>query len=275
MVTVSAAGVDIPVVGLGTYGLTGEAGAALISRALQTGYRHLDTASLYNNEQQVGEGLRHSGIARSEVFVTTKVWKDDLDFLPLRRSLEASLQRLGMDYVDLVLMHWPNPQVSLTESLASLAELKRRGLARAIGVSNFTVSLLEAAVAKTREPLATNQVEYHPFLSQKHVLAACRRLGVSLTAYSPLAQGRVHDDPTLSSIAAARGVTPAQVAIRWLVQQVGVIAIPKTASIERASTNLDVFGFELTEDEMTRITALARPDGRGGTPPWAPQWDPE
>jgi len=272
MNTVSTAGVEIPVVGLGVWQIAKDVCAELVARSLHIGYRHVDTAAMYRNEAEVGEGIRHSGVPRREIFVTTKVWKDDIAEGRLEQAVEEGLERLGLDHIDLLLIHWPNPAFPLAESLKALAEVKRRGIARAIGVSNFTAGLLEEAVAKCPEPLAVNQVEYHPFLSQSAVLQACRRLGVAMTAYSPLAQGQVMHDPTILEVAEAHQVSAAQVAVRWLVQQ-GVIAIPKSSNVERAATNLDVFGFELTREDMARISALARPDGRLINPGWSPRWD--
>ena len=272
MNTVSTAGVEIPVVGLGVWQIERDVCAELVARSLHAGYRHVDTAAIYRNEAEVGEGVRHSGVARDEIFVTTKVWKDDVAEGRLEAAAEEALQRLGLDHIDLLLIHWPNPAVPLAETLRALAQVKRRGIARAIGVSNFTAALLEEAVNTCPEPLAVNQVEYHPFLSQLPVLQACRRLGVPMTAYSPLAQGKVLHDDTILDIADAQEVSAAQVAVRWLVQQ-GVIAIPKSNSVERAAANLDVFGFELTETEMARISGLARPNGRLVNPGWSPQWD--
>jgi diketogulonate reductase-like aldo/keto reductase len=272
MNTVSTAGVEIPIVGLGVWQIAKDVCAELVARSLHIGYRHVDTAAMYRNEAEVGEGVRHSGVPRSEIFVTTKVWKDDIAEGRLEKAAEEGLERLGLDHIDLLLIHWPNPAFPLDETLRALAAVKRRGIARAIGVSNFTADLLEAAVAKCPEPLAVNQVEYHPFLSQAPVLAACRRLGVAMTGYSPLAQGKVLHDETILEVADAHQVSAAQVAVRWLVQQ-GVIAIPRSSHVQRAATNLDVFGFELTEQDMARLSALARPDGRLINPPWAPQWD--
>jgi len=272
MNTVSTAGVEIPIVGLGVWQIAKEVCAELVARSLHIGYRHVDTAAMYRNEAEVGEGVRHSGVPRQEIFVTTKVWKDDIAEGRLEKAAEEGLERLGLDHIDLLLIHWPNPAFPLEETLRALAAVKRRGIARAIGVSNFTAELLEAAVAKCPEPLAVNQVEYHPFLSQAPVLAACRRLGVAMTGYSPLAQGKVLHDETIAEVADAHQVSAPQVAVRWLVQQ-GVIAIPRSSHVQRAATNLDVFGFELTQDDMARLSALARPDGRLINPPWAPQWD--
>jgi diketogulonate reductase-like aldo/keto reductase len=272
MNTVLTAGVEIPVVGLGVWQIEKDVCAALVARSLHVGYRHIDTAAMYRNEAEVGEGIRHSGVPRQDIFVTTKVWKDEIAEGRLEKSAEEGLKRLGLDHIDLLLIHWPNPAFPLAESLRALARVKRSGIARAIGVSNFTASLLEEAVATCPEPLAVNQVEYHPFLSQRPVLEACRRLGVAMTAYSPLAQGKVLHDQTILNIADAHKVSAAQVAVRWLVQQ-GVIAIPRSSHVERAATNMDVFGFELTQEDMARLSALARPNGRLIDPGWAPRWD--
>ncbi len=273
MNTVSAGGVDIPRVGLGVWQVPNETCAQLVAGSIQAGYRHVDTAAMYRNEAEVGEGLRHSGVARGEVFVTTKVWRDDIGEGALQRAAEQSLERLGLDQVDLLLIHWPNAAIPLAQSMAALADVKRRGLARAIGVSNFTVALLEEASARCPEPLAVNQVEYHPYLSQAPVLDACRRLGVALTAYSPLAQGKVLHDPVIGEVARAHGVTAAQATIRWLIQQGEVIAIPKSGNADRAAANLEATGFALTASEMERISALAHPAGRLVSPAFAPRWD--
>ena len=265
---------DMPKVGLGTYRMAGEACSALVASALDAGYRHIDTAEVYRNETEVGDGVRASGVPRAEIFLTTKVWRDGLAAGELERHAEASLGRLGVDYVDLLLIHWPNPDVPLEETLTALARVKRLGMARAIGVSNFTVALLEEAVARSSEPLLVNQVEYHPYLSQRRVREAAQRLGVALTAYSPLAQGRVNDDPVLIEIGAVHGVEPAQVALRWLVQQ-GVAVIPKTASLDRARANLEqALSLQLSNREMARISALAEPGSRTVNMPFAPEWDP-
>ncbi len=273
MHSVSAAGVEIPALGFGTWKITGSDAARMVEAALKAGYRHIDTARIYNNEAEVGEGLRYGGVAREDYFLTTKIWIDDFKAADLQRAAEASLKRLGVDQVDLLLLHWPNPNVPLAETIKALNAVKAQGLTRAIGVSNFTTALIEEAVALSDAPLATNQVEYHPYLSQTAVKAALDRNGMALTAYSPLAQGLLLDDPTLQSIGAAHGKTVSQIALRWLVQQPGVVAIPKTASAERAAQNLQIFDFALSQQEMGQITALARPDGRqadyaGLSPDW-------
>ena len=262
MDSVSVPGGEIPAIGFGTWQLKGEPCREMVREALRLGYRHLDTAALYANEREVGAGLKESGVARDEVWVTTKVWRDQLKGDALLRSAEESLKRLGLEQVDLLLIHWPNRDIPLSESIPALCRAQAQGLGKTIGVSNFNVALLEQAVDLATVPIVTNQVEYHPYLSQAKLLDACRRLGVSLTAYSPLAHGKVADDPVITAMAAEKGVTSGQITLRWLIQQQGVIAIPKTASRERAGQNLDVFGFQLSDDEMQTISLLARPDGR-------------
>lgn len=271
--TIDAAGVAMPAIGLGTWDLRGAECVKVVGEAIGLGYRHIDTAAMYANEREVGEGIRASAIPRGELFVTTKVWPTDLAPKDLLKSAEASLGKLGLDHVDLFLIHWPSRTVPLAQSIDALCEVKRRGWARAIGVANFTVAMIDEAAARAVEPLACNQVEYHPYLSQKRVLEACRRHGMALTAYCPVARGAVADDPVLKAIAAAHGRTPSQVALRWLIQQPGVAAIPKTARRERLIENLGAAEFSLTDAEMARISGLARPDGRLIEEDHAPVWD--
>jgi diketogulonate reductase-like aldo/keto reductase len=269
---VEANGARIPIIGLGTWELRGRTCAELVSEALKLGYRHIDTAAAYGNEEQVGEGLRASGIARVDVHVTTKVWHDSLRAADFQRSAEASRKRLGLDQVDLLLIHWPNPSVPLEETIGALNKAKRDGLTRHIGVSNFTVELIEQAVKLSEEPLVTNQIELHPFLDQSKVIAACRRHGLAVTAYSPIARGTGAGDKLLQKIAAAHGKTWAQVCLRWLVQQ-QIIAIPRTSKRERLKENLDIFDFALTLQEMAAISALASREGRIVNASFAPAWD--
>ena len=271
--TIDAAGVAMPAIGLGTWDLRGAECAKVVGEAIDLGYRHIDTAAMYGNEREVGEGIRASGVTRGELFVTTKVWPDNLGPKDLLASAGTSLDKLGLAFVDLFLIHWPSPTIPLAQSIDALCEVKRRGWARAIGVANFTVAMIDEATARAVEPLACNQVEYHPYLSQKRVLEACRRHGMALTAYCPIARGAVSDDPVLKEIAARHGRTPSQVALRWLIQQPGVAAIPKTARRERLIENLEAAEFSLTDAEMARISGLARPDGRlideaGLSPVW-------
>jgi diketogulonate reductase-like aldo/keto reductase len=273
MHNVRASDIDIPALGFGTWQIRGQICIDMVAAALGLGYRHIDTAAIYENEVEVGRGLRAAIVDRGKVFVTTKVWLEELAPDRLEKAAEDSLKRLKLDYVDLLLIHWPNPNVPLADSIEALNHVRERGLTRAIGVANFPSALFEQAQTLSSAPLVTNQVEYHPYLRQTSVLAAARRHGSTVTAYSPLARGKIAGDPVLGAIAADHGVDIGQVALRWLVQQPGVIAIPKTATPARARSNLDIFEFVLTEDEMTRITALARPDGRLISPDFAPEWD--
>src|SRR5918993_731241 len=273
MSVVHANGAAIPGIGLGTWKLRDEACGRAVEHALGIGYRHLDTAAMYGNEEAVGEGLRASGVPRDEVFVTTKVWYTDLKPGDLERSAEASLERLGLGAGDLPLIHWPDPRVSLDGPIKGLCEAKRRGLARHVGVSNFTVALLDEAVRLATEPLVANQCEYHPFLDQSPVLAACRRLGLAFASYSPLGRGDLLNDPTIREIAEAHGRTPGQIVLRWHVQQPGVVAIPKSGTPERIAQNLAVFDFALSEEDMRRLHGLAKPDGRMVRASWEPAWD--
>lgn len=270
---IHANGAAIPVIGLGTWAARGEECARAVAAALHAGYRHIDTASMYGNEEAVGEGLRAGGVKRDHVFVTTKVWYEDLRQGALQRSAEGSLKRLGIGEMDLLLIHWPNAAIPLKESIAALCEAKARGLARHIGVANFTVALLDEAMRLASESLVANQCEYHPRLDQSAILAACRAYGLAFTAYSPLGRGDLLREPAIVAIAQRHGRSAAQIVLRWQVQQPGVAAIPKSSHPERIAENLAVFDFELAAAEMDAIFALARPDGRLIDPGWAPRWD--
>jgi 2,5-diketo-D-gluconate reductase B len=265
-------GARIPAIGLGTWELRGRTCARIVEQALKFGYRHVDTAQAYENEREVGEGVRASGIRRDEVFVTTKVWTNHFAPHDLERSTKESLVRMRLPEVDLLLLHWPNPHVPLSETLGALAHAKRLGLTRHIGVSNFTVALMDEAVAACPEPLVCNQVEYHPYLDQTKVLDACARHGMALVAYSPVAKGRIKTDPTLVRLGRTHRKSPAQICLRWLVQQ-NVAAIPRTARIERLSENIEIFDFELNEQEMADISAMASSGGRLTDFAFAPKWD--
>lgn len=270
---VHANGAAIPAIGLGTWQLRGEECSEAVRWAIEAGYRHLDTAAMYGNEEAVGAGLKSSGLPRDDVFVTTKVWWEDLRPGDLERSAEASLKRLGLDAVDLLLIHWPNAAIPLGDSLRSLGGVKRRGLARHIGVSNFTVALLEQAVAASDEPLVANQCEHHPLIDQSAVRAACRRHGLAFTSYCPLGKSEVLKEPVIQAVAERHGRTPAQIVLRWQVQQPGVAAIPKSGNRQRTAENFAIFDFTLSDEEMGRISGLARPDGRMISPAFAPAWD--
>jgi 2,5-diketo-D-gluconate reductase B len=270
---VEANGARIPLVGLGTWELKGRACSRIVEQALRLGYRHIDTAQPLAHLALVLVHLRGSGVRRSEVFVTTKIWPSYFSPPELERATKECLVRLRVSEVDLLLLHWPNPQVPLAETLGALCKVKRAGLARHIGVSNFTVALLEEANRLTTEPLVCNQVEMHPFLDQSRVRAACERYGMAVVAYSPIARGNVRGEPVLGAIARTHGKSPAQICLRFLVQQ-GVPVIPRTSKVERLSENLDVFGFALSPAEMAQIAALASAGGRivdyaySGTPKW-------
>jgi diketogulonate reductase-like aldo/keto reductase len=269
---VEANGAKIPAIGLGTWELSGRACARLVEQAVRLGYRHIDTAQVYENEREVGEGLRASRVKRDEVFVTTKIWTNHFAPNDLERSTKESLTKLRLSEVDLLLLHWPNPHVPLSETLGALAHAKQQGMAKHIGVSNFTVALIEEALAACPEPLVCDQVEYHPYLDQTKVREACAQHGMALVAYSPVAKGRVKGDATLTQIGRAHGKTAAQVCLRWLVQQ-NVSAIPRTSKIERLSENIEIFDFELSEEEMGKISQMGSAKGRLTDFGFAPKWD--
>lgn len=272
---VRAVDVDIPVIGFGTWQLSGPDARRMVEAALEIGYRHVDTAFIYKNEAEVGEAIRASGLPRDEVFLTTKIWVDFFRDGDLQRAAEGSVERLGVGPVDLLLLHWPKPQPPLEETVRALNAVKAAGLTRAIGLSNFPSDWWDRAQAASEAPLVTNQVEYHPFLTQRTLTAAARRHGAKLTAWSPLAQGKVVDEPVLQEIARAHDKTPGQVALRWLVQQ-DVIAIPRTTKESRARENFEIFDFALSDAETARISALGSPGGRIGD--WidpAIKWDAE
>lgn len=261
----------MPALGLGTYKITGKAVRPAVEHAIEVGYRHIDTAAMYGNEQEIGIALSASGLARENVFVTTKVWFEDLTAEAFRASVQRSLAALQLDYVDLLLIHWPNPAIPLEETLDALVEAKERGFSRAIGVSNFPSALFNEACA--RAPIVCNQVEYHPLLSQEKVLEQCKRHGAVLSAYRPAGNGAFAHHDVLSRIGAQYGKSGIQVALRWLLQQEHVAALPKAASPEHQRANFYVFDFALTDGEMQAIFALAN-GTRMVQPAFAPQWDP-
>jgi 2,5-diketo-D-gluconate reductase B len=272
MQIVEANGARIPAIGFGTWQINGAAGTRIMEQALRLGYRHLDTAQAYDNEREVGEALRASGVKREDVFVTTKVWHTHLAPHELERSVKESLAKLRLTQVDLLLVHWPNPQVPLAETMGAMCKMKQVGYARHIGVSNFTVAMIDEAVRLSREPLVTNQIEWHPFVDESKVVAACRRNSLAVTAYCPIARGRTVGDPVLEGIGKRHGKTASQVSLRWLVQQ-GAIVIPRTSKVERLSENMAIFDFELTPQEMDDIRELANPRGRVVNVGFAPKWD--
>ena len=273
--TLSAHGAQMPAIGFGTMDFPGPC-AELVAAAIASGYRLIDTARKYGTEEQVGEGIRASGIKRAELWVTTKVTElnaREADFL---NSAETSLKTLGLDYVDLLLVHWPQPKVPFAETLGALAKAKRTGLARQIGVSNYTIAMLDEAWRVCPEPLITNQIEYHCYLPQDRMLAALKRYGMILTAYCPVARGELLSDPVVGEIGKVHGKTHAQVALRWLIQQPMVAAVPRALTKEHIVEDLDVFDFMLSDDEMKRLSALRARRLRIADPPErAPKWDEE
>jgi 2,5-diketo-D-gluconate reductase B len=260
----------IPKLGFGTWRLSGRECADAVADALAAGYRHLDTAAMYENEGDVGSGLRGSRVDRSEVWLTTKVWPDDLEPDRVRATLERSLRALGTDYVDLYMVHWPNPRVPLAATLEAMTALREEGRTRQIGVSNFPSALFREALDLA--PVIVNQVEYHPYLDQSAVLEVCGERDVELTAYRPLVKGEALSDPVIGEIAAARGATPAQVTLAWLVGQEQVSAVPKASSPERRRENLAALDVELAPEERAAIDALPK-DRRNVETQWSPAWD--
>ena len=271
---IKANGADIPAIGMGTWTLKGDQCAELVAAAIDVGYRHVDTAAMYANEDAVGRGIAGSGIARDDIFVTTKVWWTDIAPGDLERSAEQSLARLGLDHVDLLLIHWPNPRVPVADSIGALNRVRERGLARNIGVSNFTTALLDEALRASDAPLVADQVEYHPMLNQDKVHAACRKAGMAMVSYCPLYRGgALFDRPEIVGPARRLGKAPAQIVLRWHVQQDGVVAIPRTTRRERLAENLAVFDFELDAAEMDAISALSSANSRICDFEFSPRWD--
>lgn len=268
---VEAHGFKIPLVGLGTWQLSGRDCTRIVLQAIKAGYRYIDTAQMYGNEAAVGEGVRTSGL-RAEVVVGTKVAPERLAPHDLERSVKESLVKLRLDVIDLLLIHWPNPRVPLAETLGAMAKLKHEGFVRQIGVSNFTVALIEQAVKASPEPLVCNQIECHPYLNQDKVIAACQKSGIAVVAYSPIARGNATGDEVLARIGKAHAKTAAQVCLRWLTQQ-GIVVIPRTSKIERLQENIAIFDFDLSDAEMREIAALSRGDGRIVDWSWSPKWD--
>lgn len=266
-------GVKVPALGFGTWALSGRSAYEATRRALELGYRHIDTAQIYGNETEIGRAIRDSGMAREEIFLTTKIPPMNLHSAAAKRSHEDSLKRLGLDQVDLLLIHWPNVRVPLGETLDALATLRMQGKTRLIGVSNFTVAMLREAVEKHGADIICNQIEYHPFLSQRALLAEMKRYGMMVTAYAPVARGRVFGDKTLTTIGRKYGKSGGQVALRWLIEQERVTAVPKAAKPAHAAANIDIFDFALTGEDRAAIDALAENDRLVEWGGYSPDWD--
>jgi 2,5-diketo-D-gluconate reductase B len=272
MQSITANGATIPTIGLGTWQLNGPAGSRITEQALRLGYRHLDCALIYGNEREVGEGLHASGVKREDVFITTKVPHTELAPPALERAVKQSLANLRVTDVNLLLIHWPNPQIPLAETMGAMAEMKKKGYTRHIGISNFTVALIDEAVKLSSEPIVTNQIEWHPYLDEEKVRAACKKHGISVTAYCPIARGRAVGDEVMTNVGKKYGKTAGQVSLRWLTQK-GAIVIPRTSKVERLTENMSIFDFELSAADMAEVDALAKPAGRVVSVGWAPKWD--
>jgi len=244
---------QVPALGLGTYRLRGRTCTETVSQGLEIGYRHIDTAEYYENQTAIGQALADTAVSRDDLFITTKVWRTNLDYEETKRVARESRQKLGLEAIDLLLIHWPSRSVPIEETIEAMNELQAAGEVRHIGVSNFSVDQLANAREASETPICTNQVEYNPYTDQADLLEYCIDHDIMLTAYSPLAKGRVNDDDTLATIGDRYGKSPAQVTLRWLIQQQQVAAIPKASSHPHLQANLSIFDFELTDEEMTRI----------------------
>lgn len=262
----------IPALGFGTYQLTGDTCSTAVKTALDIGYRHIDTAQIYENEAEVGKGIKDSGVNREAIFLTTKIWTSNLKKADVKSSFEESLKKLQTDHVDLLLIHWPNPEIELSETLEALKDLKSDGKVKNIGVSNFPVSLMKQAVEELNSEIACNQVEYHLLLKQTPVLEYARAHDMVLTAYSPLAQGELKNHDTLKNIGLKHKKTASQIALRWLIDQANVAAIPKASSEAHIRANFEIFDFHLDEEDKAWLEVLTG-NRRIVNPDFAPQWD--
>lgn len=272
MESIETQGIRLPRLGFGTFLMTGDACRVATESALSLGYRHIDTAEMYANEDAVGDAIANSGIKRSDLHVTTKVWHENLEPDALKRAFDASLKKLKLDFVDLYLIHWPSKSMDLPRTLETLMRLRDEGRTRAIGVANFTLPLLKAAIETVGAPIACNQVEYHTFLDQSVLLKYLGAKGVPLVAYAPLAKGTAADSPELQAIGRKHGVSAAQIAIAWLLEQKNVAAIPKAQSPASQQANLDALAVKLDDEDRRAIAALPK-NGRRVNPAFAPAWD--
>jgi 2,5-diketo-D-gluconate reductase B len=263
-------GTTVPKLGFGTWQIEGPECQEAVEDALAIGYRHIDTARAYGNEEHVGRGIAAAGVPRNEFFLTTKIAREEYAPDELRRAAEDSLEKLQVKCIDLLLLHWPNPDFALEETLGALVGLRDDGLILHLGVSNFPAGLLREAL--TVAPVFADQVEFHPFLGQDELVDFAAEKDFMVTAYSPLARGKVPEDPTLREIGEAHGKTAGQVALRWLLDKPQVATIPKASSHERRVENFEVFDFELNDDERARIEALPKGE-RIIDPGFGPDWD--
>ena len=267
---------NIPVLGLGTWQSTGQDCVDVVSQALKMGYEHIDTAQAYGNEKEVGQGIKQSGVSRDKFFLTTKIFPDDMKFEPekLIAAAKRSLADLDTDYVDLLLLHWPDDRVPLSETIPALCELQKQGLTRHIGVSNFNIANIIEAEKYADVPIVVNQVEFHPFIKQKTLQTFLNNHHILLEAYSPLARGDVFDNEIIKEIADKHNVTPAQISLAWILADKHRIAIPKTSNPDHLQGNLDAIKVQLSAGDIEKISSLARADGRKiKHPDYSPEWD--
>ena len=264
-------GIEVPEIGLGTYKLHDRECSRTVQMALDMGYRHIDTAQMYKNEHEIGEALNVSNVAREDIFLTTKIWHTNLEAEDVLQTTEQSLRNMDTPYVDLLLIHWPNDQYDLRKTIESMLVLRDQGKALNIGVSNFPLDLLKKVNDEIRAPIFSNQVEFHPFIDQLDLLDYAIEKDILITAYSPLAQGKVTENKVLQEIADGYGKTPAQVALRWLIEQENVVAIPKASSKDHLEENMDIYDFQLTDDEFDRIDQIQK-GTRLVNPSFAPDW---
>ncbi|CAG9243726.1 aldo/keto reductase [Paraburkholderia caribensis] len=271
MDAISTQGISIPRLGFGTFRMPGGDCQPVVESALELGYRHIDTAEMYQNEEAVGAAIATSGVARKDLHITTKVWHENISAEGIKRAFDTSLMKLGVDYIDLYMVHWPSVDMNVPMVLETMQSLLEKGLTRAIGVCNFNMTLLKAAIEDVQAPIACLQIEYHPFLSQSRMLDYVRSKQIPLVAYAPLAQGRAATDPVLEQIASKHGATAAQVAIAWLLDQDSVITIPKAKRRESQEANLGALNIKLDDEDRAAIQALPK-DQRFVTPPFSPDW---
>lgn len=265
-------GISLPRLGLGTFRMQGDACRTAVESAIGLGYRHIDTAEMYGNEEAIGAAIAAARLPRRDLHVTTKVWHENLAPDAIRRAFDASLKKLRLDHVDLYLVHWPSRNMNLPAIFETLLDLKEEGRTRAIGVANFNVALLKTVVEEIKAPIACNQIEYHVMLDQTKVARYLAAKSIPLVAYCPLAQGRVAADETLMAIGRKHGASAAQVALKWLLDQPGVAAIPKASRAESQQANLDALNVGLDDEDMKAIAALPK-DRRCVNPGFAPAWD--